>query len=114
MLDWGDDMNQSRSRNGGAGMGWQSEDTGRRLASMFFKRGRALEYVRPGSMFQRVHDDELVETAKVESVATDAYGIPHVKFKVSFSRPNRFTYDEGSRILALRSFADRYKERVLA
>ena len=106
-------MNESRSRNGGAGMGWQSEDKGRRLASMFFKRGRALEYVRPGSMFKRVHDDELVETAKVESVATDSYGIPHVKFKVSFSRPNRFSYDEGSRMLALRSFADRYKERVL-
>ena len=46
-------------------------------------------------MFKRVHDDELVETAKVESVATDSYGIPHVKFKVSFSRPNRFSYDEG-------------------
>ncbi|MBK19004.1 MAG: hypothetical protein CMM52_09250 [Rhodospirillaceae bacterium] len=107
-------MYQSRKSNVGASMGWQSEDKGRRLASMFFKRGRALEYVRPGSTFQRVHDDELVETAEVESVGTDAYGIPHVKFKVSFSRPNRFSYDEGSRMLALRSFADRYRERVLA
>ena len=95
-------------------MGWQSEDKGRTLASMFFKRGRELEYVRPGSMFKRVHDDEIVETAKVESVATNADGIPHVKFKVSFSRPNRVTYDEGSCMLALRSFADLYKERVLS
>ena len=95
-------------------MGWLDRENGKSLASMFFRRSKATEYVRPGCLFRRIHDDELVETAEVQSVAADAYGIPHVKFKVTFSRPNRFTYDEGSRMLALRSFADRYRERVPA
>ena len=81
---------------------------------MFFHRGRRMEYVRLGSTFQRVHEDHLIETAEVESVRTGAYGIPHVKFKVSFHRPNRSTFEEGSRMLALRTFADRNRDRVHA
>ena len=95
-------------------MGWLDRENGKSLASMFFRRGKAFENVLPGCLFRRIHDNELVETAEVESVAADAYGIPHVKFKVTFSRPNRFSYDEGSRMLALKSFADRYRERVSA
>ena len=83
-------------------------------SSAFFGRGKDLDDVQPGTAFRRVHDDELIETAEVESVATDPYGIPHVKFKVIFSRSNRFSYEEGTRMLALQSFADRYKEQVLA
>ena len=99
---------------GSSDVSWLNREFGKSLASMFFKRDSGLEYVRPGSMFRRIHEDELVETAEVESVGTDAYGIPHVKFKVTFSRPNRYAYEEGSRMLALRSFADRYRERVPA
>lgn len=95
-------------------MGWLDRDVGKSLTSMLFRRARAQDAVRPGCMFRRVHEDDLVETAEVESVGTDAYGIPHVKFKVTFSRPNRYAYEEGSRMLALRSFADRYRERVPA
>ena len=98
----------------GKRMGWLDRENGKSLASMFFRRGKAFENVLPGCLFRRIHDNELVETAEVESVAADAYGIPHVKFKVTFSRPNRFSYDEGSRMLALKSFADRYRERVSA
>jgi len=98
----------------GKTMSWIGQDAGRALSSMFFRRGDRMEYVRPGSTFQRVHADDMIETAKVESVGTDAYGIPHVKFKVSFRRPNRHSFDEGSRMLALKTFADRYRERVHA
>ena len=95
-------------------MGWLKNDTGRSLSSFFFKRGRKLEYVRPGSTFQRVHSDRMVETARVLSVGTDAFGIPHVRFQVSFRRPNRSQFDGGARMLALKSFADQYRERVPA
>jgi hypothetical protein len=95
-------------------MGWLSRRKSSSLASMFFRRGQAFEYVRPGNMFRCVHDDDLEETAEILSVGTDAYGIPHVKFNVTFSRPNRFAYEEGNRMLALRSFAERYRERVTA
>jgi hypothetical protein len=95
-------------------MGWLNGKGGKSLASMFFRRSNNLEEVQPGRTFRRVHEDDLVETAEVESVAADPYGIPHVKFKVIFSRPNRFTYEEGTRMLALETFADRYREQVLA
>ena len=97
-------------------MGWFGSDGGAHpLKSMFFKREDVLEYVRPGCMFRRIHPDNLVETAKVVAVGTDAHGIPHVKFHVSFARPNRGNAsEETSRMLALKTFADRYKERVPA
>lgn len=95
-------------------MGWLRNDTGRSLRSFFFKRGKKLEYVRAGSTFQRVHNDKMVETARVLSVGTDSYGIPHVRFQVSFQRPNRNYFDGGARMLALKSFADQYRERVSA
>lgn len=95
-------------------MGWLKNDAGRSLSSFFFKRGSKLEYVRPGSTFQRIHRDQMVETARVLSVGTDAYGIPHVRFQVSFRRPNRNQFDGGARMLALKSFADQYRERVPA
>jgi hypothetical protein len=95
-------------------MGWLRSDSGRALSSFFFKRGSRLEYVRPGSTFRRVQRDGLVETAQVLSVGTDSYGIPHVRFQVSFRRPNRNQFDGGTRMLALKSFADQYRERVSA
>jgi hypothetical protein len=95
-------------------MGWMKSETGRSLSSFLFKRGSQLEYVRPGSTFRRVHDDMMVETARVLSVGTDPYGIPHVRFQVSFSRTDRNQFDGGARMLALKSFAEQYRERVSA
>ena len=87
-------------------------ETGRPLTSMFFKRGKKLEYVRAGSTFRKVHDDTMVETATILSVAVDSFGIPHVQFQVTFRRPNRNFFDGGARMLALKSFAKHYTERV--
>ena len=61
-----------------------------------FRRGKKLEYVRPGSTFQKIHAYKMIETARVLSVGTDAYGILHVRFQVSFSRPNRNQFDGGA------------------
>lgn len=90
------------------------QEAGQTLRNIFHRRDRAADSVRPGSTFQRVHPDNLVETAKVLSVDENPYGIPHVKFLVSFQRSNRKTIDEGNRILALETFADRYRDRVTA
>lgn len=81
---------------------------------MLFGHRERVDDVQPGSTFRCVHDDDLVETAQVESVAADRYGIPHVKFKLIFSRANRFTYEQGTRMLALRAFTERYSEEVPA
>ena len=93
-------------------MGWFNHKEWRTLFGTLFRRDKPMDFVRPGTTFRRVHEDELVETAEVESVATDPYGIPHVKFKLIFSRSNRFSYEEGTRMLALRTFAELYKEQV--
>lgn len=95
-------------------MSWFNRTDGRSFADRFFNRERNTEFVIPGSRFRRVHADDMIEMAEVEAVNTDPYGIPHVKFKVSFCRPNRFSYDEGVRMLSLQTFADRYQERVIA
>jgi hypothetical protein len=95
-------------------MNWLKNDNGRSLSGFFLKGGRNLDDVGTGSTFQRVHRDRIVETAQVLSVGTDTYGIPHVRFQVSFRRPNRSRFDGGGRMLALKSFADQYREHVLA
>jgi len=87
-----------------------SESRGRELRSMFFKRGASLENVTAGSTFRRT-DANIIETAEVLSVSNDTFGIPHVKFNVSFQRPTRTVTHEGQRVLALKSFAERYTER---
>jgi len=99
---------------GGRTMAWYNLAAGRSLADMLFNREKNTECVIPGSRFQLVHPNEMVEMAEVEAINTDAYGIPHVKFKVSFCRPNRFSYDEGVRMLSLKTFADRYQEQVIS
>jgi hypothetical protein len=95
-------------------MSWFNRQVVQTISGMLFGRTKVVDYVQPGTAFRRVHDDELIETAEVEYVGADRYGIPHVKFKVIFSRANRFSYEEGTRMLALRSFIDRYKEQVPA
>ena len=50
----------------------------------------------------------------VLSVSTDSFGIPHVRYNVSFQRPARPATSEGQRVLALKSFAERYTERCAA
>ena len=94
-------------------MDWlKHPENGRALSSIFFKRGSTVEYVRPGTTFCRVHPDKMVETAKVLSVATDSFGIPHVRFRVSFRRPDQNLFDGGDRLLAIQTFAALYTERV--
>ncbi|MHB1217650.1 MAG: hypothetical protein ACYC1L_05570 [Alphaproteobacteria bacterium] len=84
----------------------------RQMGSLLFKRGEQLEYIKRGSQFRRVLTDRTVETAEVVSVHTDQLGIPHVRYRVDFLRPNRQRYVEGTRVLAARSFFDLYQERV--
>jgi hypothetical protein len=89
----------------------EPEARGRELCSMFFRRGNALEYIKAGSTFRRTHRDRMVETAEVLSVATDSFGIPHVRFSLRFKRPDRNEVTEGPRMLALKTFAELYSER---
>ena len=87
---------------------------GNHLNSIFYKRGDRLEFIKTGSHFRHVRADKTVETAEVLAVYTDSYGIPHIRFSVSFERPHRLRFNDGPRNLALRSFCEHYVERVFA
>lgn len=66
--------------------------------------------VSEGELFERKHSHNLIETARVLSVAKDQFGIPHVKYEVKFERPQeRGRMFEGPRVLALSVFADNYR-----
>ncbi len=62
----------------------------------FFKLGKKVGYVR---LFQKIHADTMIETARVLLFDMNAYGIPHVRFLVSFRRHNRIQFDGGARTL---------------
>lgn len=80
---------------------------------MFFKRHISLKHVRAGSVYRRVHPDNIVETARVLSVGKDFFGIPHVRFRVCFERSDhRRRFLEDARVLALESFAQQYGEQA--
>lgn len=86
-------------------MGWLARETER----WFGKRPNHLEDVQPGTTFQMIHDDNMVETAEVLSVRSDIHGIPHVRYHVRFRRPHRTVFDGGARMLAVTAFTERYE-----
>lgn len=87
--------------------------TGHPLVSMFImRRGKKLEYVRAGAAYHRANAGNVDETVSVTAVAVDSFGIPHVRFTVSFCRPDGKQFDGGVRMLALKAFAEQYQDRV--
>ena len=90
-------------------MGWLAREAGRYFGGLFARHTEDLENVQPGTTFQMVHDDNMVETAEVLAVREDIYGIPHVQYHVRFRRPHRTVFDGGARMLALAAFTDRYR-----
>ena len=80
---------------------------------MFFRNRKALPEVAAGAEFRRDHGNDLVERARVLAVAEDPYGIPHVRFQMSYLRADRVE-QQSVRVLALASFAERYRARGVA
>lgn len=70
----------------------------------------AASYIEAGNIFRCPHAGTIIETARVLSVRTDSYGIPHVTYQVRIRRANR-DVEDGPRMLALTSFTERYTER---
>ena len=90
----------------------QPNKTGHPLVSMFLtRRGKQLEYVRPGASYRRMTAEKVEETVEITAMAVDSFGIPHVRFKVSFRRPDGKQFDGGVRMLALKEFGTQYRER---
>ena len=83
----------------------------RALSSMLAPRnGEKRRCYEPGNTFRRVHPHNIVEMAEILSVSNDDVGIPHVRFSVRYQHPSRGDFDVAHRMLALKSFADRYRD----
>ena len=91
---------------------------GAERTSMFFKRKNNknnVEYIKSGSIFRRVRSDKTIETAKILSVVSDSFNIPHVRYDLEFRKPfASVDFCTGPRVLALATFIDIYKERVFS
>ena len=81
---------------------------------MFLKRKQEAEAqvnpddVREGDMFERESCGRVVERACVQRIYADRDGIPHVRYELSYRRANQIDH-EGTRILALPVFVERYR-----
>lgn len=81
---------------------------------MFLKRkqeanGRVKpDDVRVGDMFEREAAGRIIEHACVKRVYQGGDGIPHVRYELSYRRANQVDH-EGTRILALPVFVERYR-----
>ncbi|SLN53316.1 hypothetical protein [Oceanibacterium hippocampi] len=76
---------------------------------VFFRRSKA-EDVTEGAVFERHCASNFIETAKVVWIGKDSTGIPHVRYETALMGQGRFE-PQGIRILALKSFADRFRHR---
>lgn len=86
---------------------------GRERSSVFIKRGRKMEFIRPGAAFRRIKPDKSIETAKILAVVLDGMQIPHVRYEINLERPSRSqVFRDGPRTLSLTSFTHTYRERV--
>ena len=80
---------------------------------MWFGRSQKSD-VLIGYVFRRTRESRVTETAEVVSVNPDRAGIPHVRYRLSFARPERRADPAEYRTLALSAFTDLYRERVTA
>ena len=73
-------------------------------------KGKVPALVRVGDSFVRTLDRRTQEIARVTGFSTDAYGISHVKFDVTFRRPfSTNSASDSERLLASEMFLRLYR-----
>ncbi len=63
-----------------------------------------------GSVFRRVPESPVTETAQVVSVKSDRMGIPHVRYRLWMDQPSDDGTPADERTLALSAFRELYPE----
>jgi len=66
--------------------------------------------IRPGNRYRRQLGSCLVATATVLDLRSDLVGIPHVQFAIAVDGSEARLSDGDTRVLALQSFIDTYRE----
>ena len=68
--------------------------------------------IKPGNRYRRQLGGRLSATATVLALRPDLLGIPHVHFAITVDRSATERSEGGTRVLALQSFLDTYRESV--
>jgi hypothetical protein len=68
--------------------------------------------IRPGNRYRRRLGGCLAATATVLDLRSDLVGIPHVQFAIAVDGSAARLSDGDTRVLALQSFLDTYRERL--
>src|SRR5262250_600066 len=68
--------------------------------------------IRPGNRYRRQLGKRLAATATVLELRPDLVGIPHVQFAVTVEGSAARLSEGDTRVLALQSFLDTYRERL--
>jgi hypothetical protein len=69
--------------------------------------------ITPGNRYRRQLGSGLAATATVLDLRSDLVGIPHVQFAITVDGSAVRLSEGDTRVLALRSFLDAYRERVV-
>src|SRR6266446_1982095 len=75
-------------------------------------RGVQPNELKPGSRYRRQLGSSLAATATVLDLRSDLAGIPHVHFSLTIDGSVARLSEGDTRVLALQSFLDTYRERV--
>jgi hypothetical protein len=68
--------------------------------------------IRPGNRYRRQLAGHVAATATVLHLRSDLLGIPHVHFAITVDRSAMGRPEVDTRVLALQSFLDTYREQV--
>src|SRR3974390_1114180 len=85
-------------------------------ASWFGRSPRRVQAndIRPGNRYRRQLGKCLAATATVLELRSDLVGIPHVQFAIAVDGSVARLSEGDTRVLALQSFIDTYRERLAA
>jgi hypothetical protein len=69
--------------------------------------------IRPGNRYRRQLGSHVAATATVLELRSDLLGIPHVHFAITVDSSAMGRPEVDTRVLALQSFIETYRERVV-
>lgn len=85
--------------------------TGHGERRLFTRRGAQTEQVKPGRVFRYVDGKGRQETATVIGLC-DILGMAHVRYDLRIEQPGRSPFEDGPRVLGLRTFLEHFCESV--
>jgi hypothetical protein len=116
MLNTRHSKNQNGMQASGRGTGfWQSLSGalggGGDRRSLFNRKGANPEQVKPGRMFRHDVGGGRTETAKVIGLC-EILGKTHVRYDLRIEKPGHRPFEDGPRVLGMKTFLDHFCEPV--